>query len=523
MKQRIKTIIESLQEGLVEREAEIRLSVLGALSGENIFLYGPPGVAKSLISRRIAEIFKNSSYFEYLMQKFSTPEEVFGPISINELKNDNFVRKTEGYLPTAEVAFLDEIFKASPAILNTLLTIINEKIYKNGQEIKKVPLKVLISASNEIPKDLEALYDRFLIRMIVNPIQNKDNLKSMLTSTLKPVSIINKIKDKEWQEWQNKIEKVKLTDDVFELIFAIKLVLNKKDIYISDRRLQKSARLLKASAFFNDRDETNRVDVNLLKYCLWEKEEDFEVVKEIIETTIKNFGIDSGIDILEVKKEKSNLEKEIYESIYEEGYLYEDIFLINNKPYFKVKTKFDYSNYYGNHQIYNTIYIPVNKIDSKDKWIEVLHSQKRETKSVRAKWKKDKFILYLNKRQNNWRWDNGNYDDENYFSQCQYKPVLKNDVCKKLDNLKGFFKQKIIHERVKEVLIEDIDEIKDKLFNALEIVKKEKEKLIKNLSNIFLEDYEVELSLSGINSQIEDLEFELKDLERIYNKVKNDD
>ena len=150
-KSRISKILYTLGQNIHERDEIISVVLLSALANQNIFLYGPPGTAKSLISRRLSKVFETKHYFEYLMQKFSTPEEVFGPISLTELKKDNYIRKTDGYLPTAEFAFLDEIWKSSPAILNTLLTIINEKIFRNGSNIEKVPLKILISASNEIP------------------------------------------------------------------------------------------------------------------------------------------------------------------------------------------------------------------------------------------------------------------------------------------------------------------------------------------------------------------------------------
>ena len=121
MKKRITKIVEILNKGIHEREETIAVSFLAALSGQNIFLFGPPGTAKSLIARRLSHAFETNSYFEYLMHRFSTPEEVFGPVSITELKKDNFVRKTEGFLPQSDFAFLDEIWKSSPSILNTLL------------------------------------------------------------------------------------------------------------------------------------------------------------------------------------------------------------------------------------------------------------------------------------------------------------------------------------------------------------------------------------------------------------------
>lgn len=170
LQKRIGDLVASVSAGMFEREEIIAVSLLGALCGQNTFLYGPPGTAKSLISRRIACAFDQPTYFEYLMNRFSTPEEVFGPVSIKALKEDHYIRKTDNYLPKADFAFLDEIWKSSPAILNTLLTLINEHVFRNGEAIEKAPLKALIAASNETPdanQGLEALYDRFIVRLMV--------------------------------------------------------------------------------------------------------------------------------------------------------------------------------------------------------------------------------------------------------------------------------------------------------------------------------------------------------------------
>lgn len=208
---RLNQLIKELQKGIYEKDVIFRLSLLAMLSGESIFLLGKPGIAKSLISRRMKYAFTNGTIFEYLMSKFSTPEEIFGPISIEELQKGVYLRLIDNYLPSAEIAFLDEIWKAGPSIQNTLLTIINEKIFRNAGKDQKVPLKLLISASNELPTEgqgLEALFDRFIIRYIAKGLEDEDIFNDMLASTanldinIDPNLSINR---EEYEIWKKKL------------------------------------------------------------------------------------------------------------------------------------------------------------------------------------------------------------------------------------------------------------------------------------------------------------------------------
>ncbi len=175
-KEHIRRLIEWMSQGLYEKDHIIAVALLCAVAGENMFLLGPPGTAKSMVASRLKMVFKDGKSFDYLMSRFSTPDEIFGPVSISRLKNDDrYERLTTGYLPDADVVFLDEIWKAGPSIQNTLLTVINEHIFHNGGQIVHTPMKILIAASNELPdKDegLEALWDRFLIRMVSNCIES---------------------------------------------------------------------------------------------------------------------------------------------------------------------------------------------------------------------------------------------------------------------------------------------------------------------------------------------------------------
>lgn len=339
MKKQLIKIIDELNVSLVERDSHTRLALLTALAGENLILVGPPGTAKSEISRRVAQVF-DTKYFEYLLTKFTTPEELFGPVSIKELEQDNFRRKTEGYLSDANIVFLDEIFKSNSSILNSLLTILNEKIYHNGNEKEQTDIYSIISASNELPTDageLMALYDRFLLRVVVDYVKDPSKLL-LLKNDYNGISKELRLTKEHLDKIKKKKEEVSLPPHIIEIILNLKGKLDehfgdqiKSQIIekISDRKLVKSIGLLKTSAYTNGRSVVNLSDTLLLLHCYWNRIENNGVVKdylfeEIIKLTsdeIKNYG-----DISDIWTEE-------YNSIFKEQRVDTD----GNKLYFDVE------------------------------------------------------------------------------------------------------------------------------------------------------------------------------------------
>ena len=302
MKSRIQSILTDLKQGVFEKDTELSLSLLAALAGQSILLLGPPGVAKSMVARRLKHAFKDARSFEYLMSRFSTPDEIFGPVSISRLKeSDCYERATDGYLPSADVVFLDEIWKAGPAIQNTLLTVINEKIYLNGAKPMQLPLKLLIAASNELPTEgegLEAIFDRFIVRVLSKPICSETSFYDMLTATKASEAtsdVAQAFSADEYQTIQTEIDAVEVPVKVLQAITRIRQELKDvklpnqdvhKEIYVSDRRWKNIVRLLKTSAFLHDRKEVILADLQIAVHCLWSEPDEIAPIGEIVARAI---------------------------------------------------------------------------------------------------------------------------------------------------------------------------------------------------------------------------------------------
>lgn len=322
IRERMSKLLNKMREGIIDKDESTRLALLCAVAGENIFFMGPPGTAKSMISSRLHKIFKeDTKYFEFLMSKYSAPEEIFGPIKLEGLDRGVYKRRTDGYLPTAHIAFLDEIWKSGNGILNSLLTIINEKKFRNGpaeteEELAdekcgkygKVPLQICLAASNEFPASgLSALYDRFTVRTYVNPVKTNNDLFKLCMDSFDELDVSD-VKDillnvDEIKEWQNGIKKIGLPQEIQEVIVGVRQEMNRlneeqanssEKYYVSDRRWKKIVHLLQTSAYLCGRNDVDLMDCQLISYCIWDTARQFDEAKTIVEKIVREHGVGCG-------------------------------------------------------------------------------------------------------------------------------------------------------------------------------------------------------------------------------------
>jgi MoxR-like ATPase len=278
----LRALRDQLTAGLVERDDAVRLGLLAALAGEHLLMLGPPGTAKSLVARRLHLAFSSSTYFERLLTRFTVPEELFGPLSIKGLEDDRYERLTKGYLPTASIAFLDEIFKANSAILNSLLTLLNEREFDNGTVRTKTPLVAVVGASNELPDvdELAALFDRFLLRLHVGPVSKEAfaDLLGLRGHQAPAISEQSRLSLADLEQVRMLSERVHVPDDVVTLLTDLREWCAAEKIAVSDRRWRKIVHLLQVSAATNGRERVSVWDCWLLQHCVWNTPESREKV-----------------------------------------------------------------------------------------------------------------------------------------------------------------------------------------------------------------------------------------------------
>ncbi|MFC4818321.1 MULTISPECIES: AAA family ATPase [unclassified Flavobacterium] len=288
--EKLNAVLQDIKETFVGKDEIIDLLGIGLLAKENAFLLGPPGTAKSAIVRALSNGIEGGKNFEYLLTRFTEPNEIFGPFDIRKLKEGELITNTEGMMPEASMVFLDEIFNANSAILNSLLMALNEKIFRRGKETKKLPALMFVGASNVLPEDeaLNALLDRFLIRIQCDYV-NPDLLHQVLlagwklegnATTKKPTITADEIRALQL-ECRN-VDLSPIRNQYVDIVHSLR----NTGIKVSDRRAVKLQNLIAASALMCGRTTAVVSDLWVLKY-IWDTEEQIEILEGIINQIIE--------------------------------------------------------------------------------------------------------------------------------------------------------------------------------------------------------------------------------------------
>jgi len=284
--------MEILYTPFISRDEEAKVVTLALISKEHVVLVGEPGTAKSAIARRAAELLK-AKFFSYLLTKYTEPAELFGALDVNMLRQGVYRRITKDKLPESEIAFLDEIFNANSAILNSLLTLLNERVIYDGYNTIKVPLRTLIGASNRVPDEpeLEALYDRLLLRHYAKPV-GEEVWKQLLDSSW----------ELEFSDKWKVPEPILTTEDLDRMysmipdvdigpvknkLLKLFLMLEEKGIHMSDRRKGKTLKVVSAHSILNGRLKATEEDLVVLKYVAPREIDDFEKVAALLAEELK--------------------------------------------------------------------------------------------------------------------------------------------------------------------------------------------------------------------------------------------
>lgn len=293
---RLRQVAETLDSQFLGKSEIIRLLLIAIVAREHAVLIGPPGTAKSALLRTLAQLL-DTRYFEYLLTRFTEPNEIFGPVDIAAFREGTYRRRTAGMLPEAEIVFLDEVFKSNSAILNALLTLLNERRYTSGGQIIECPLVSVFGASNEVPSDesLSALFDRFLLRV------HSDNLDAYHFNELLQLGISHEAKKLRREETKPLVSSAEIQAFAKEL--ATKLTfpeeflstykglvfqIRAEGVSMSDRRVVKLLKVFAASAYLDGRTEPDASDFFVLKH-VWNAEDQVPILEGVIQPVLEAF------------------------------------------------------------------------------------------------------------------------------------------------------------------------------------------------------------------------------------------
>lgn len=293
---RLRQVAETLDSQFLGKSEIVRLLLIAVVAREHAVLIGPPGTAKSALLRMLAELL-DARYFEYLLTRFTEPNEIFGPVDIAAFREGSYRRRTEGMLPEAEVVFLDEVFKSNSAILNALLSVLNERRFTSGGRVIDCPLISAFGASNEVPSDesLSALFDRFLLRI------RSDNLDAYHFNELLQAGIELEVRRLEKRRSQPLVSAPELSEmartlarslefseDFLSTYKGLVFQIRAEGITLSDRRVVKTLKLFAASAYLDGRSQADTSDLFVLKH-IWNSEDQAPILEAIVQPVLEAF------------------------------------------------------------------------------------------------------------------------------------------------------------------------------------------------------------------------------------------
>ena len=294
--ERMRQVADTLRQTFIGKDEVIRLMCIAVVAGEHCVLIGPPGTAKSALIRMLAKLME-STYFEYLLTRFTEPNEIFGPVDIKAFREGTYRRNVKGMLPEAEIVFLDEIFKSNSAILNALLTLLNERKFASGGTVMDCPVISVFAASNEVPADetLGAIFDRFLLRV------HSDNLDAYHFNDLLLRGIDLEVRQLEKKELAPIVvareladlrarfgRQMQFSDDILASYKGLVFQIRAEGISLSDRRVVKILKLLAASAFLDGRKQADASDLFVLKH-IWNNEDQAALLEAIVQPVLDAF------------------------------------------------------------------------------------------------------------------------------------------------------------------------------------------------------------------------------------------